>query len=269
MARVAGQKSAPASSGGTTPLLDLPDQEIADLIQQAGSVAVEMLLDYFDFMAAGDEEIARSATPRFALETVLIRLATLPQTLPVAELIERLEQLEGKAPALLRSQAIAQRISEPVVAPKTAPAPTTPATSPSVATVPYVAEAAGRAPSGDVWRDFIAFVGKEKKFLASHLDAATAQSLPPGQLKIGVAERHHLVFLQDSDNFATLKDLAKRFFAADIAVQISAMLADTSAVPADRGAGASAGPPADRSEMVKEALRIFGGSVRTVRRESN
>jgi hypothetical protein len=78
-----------------------------------------------------------------------------------------------------------------------------------------------------------------------------------------------LVFLQDSDNFATLKDLAKRFFAADVAVQISAMLADTSALPADGGARASAGPAADRSEMVKEALRIFGGSVRTVRRENN
>ena len=269
VARVAGPKSAPAGGGGAAPLLDLPDQEIADLIEQAGSVAVEMLLDYFDFMAAGDEEIARSATPRFALETVLIRLATLPQTLPVAELVERLEQLEGKAPAPVRSQVLAQRISEPAVAPVTAPAPTIRAPSPSVTTVPYVAEPAGRVPSGDVWRDFVAFVGTEKKFLASHLDAATAQSLPPGQLKISVAERHHLVFLQDSDNFATLKDLAKRFFAADVAVQISAMLADTSALPADGGVRASTGPAADRSEMVKEALRIFGGSVRTVRRENN
>jgi DNA polymerase-3 subunit gamma/tau len=269
VARVAGQTSAPAGAGGATPLLDLPDQEIADLIQQAGSVAIEMLLDYFDFMAAGDEEITRSATPRFALETVLIRLATLPQTLSVADLIERLEQLESKAPPPVRPQVTAQRISEPAAAPKTASALTLAAASPSVATVPYVAEPAGRAPSGDVWRDFVAFVGKEKKFLASHLNAAIAQSMPPEQLRIGVAERHHLVFLQDSDNFATLKDLAKRFFAADVAVQISAMLADTSALPADRSASASAGPAADRSEMVKEALRIFGGSVRTVRRENN
>ena len=269
VARVAGQKSAPASGGNATPLLDLPDQEIADLIQQAGSVAVEMLLDYFDFMAAGDEEIARSATPRFALETVLIRLATLPQTLPVAELVERLEQLEGKAPAPVRPQVMSQRMSEPAVAPITAPAPTVAAVPPAVATVPYVAEPAARAPAGDVWHDFVAFVGKEKKFLASHLDAATAQSLPPGQLKIGVAERHHLVFLQDSDNFATLKDLARRFFAADVAVQISAMLADSAALSADRSVSAAAAPAPDRSEMVKEALRIFGGSVRTVRRENN
>jgi len=135
--------------------------------------------------------------------------------------------------------------------------------------MPYVAEPAARVQSGDVWRDFVAFVGKEKKFLASHLDAATAQSLPPGQLKIAVSERHHLVFLQDSDNLATLKDLAKRFFAADVAVQISAMLSDRVDASADRGASGSASPAGERSEMVKEALRIFGGSVRTVRRENN
>lgn len=269
VARVAGQKSAPAGAGGATPLLDLPDQEIADLIQQAGSVAIETLLDYFDFMAAGDDEIARSATPRFALETVLIRLATLPQTLPVAELIERLERLEGKATVATRPQVTAARINETTALPKAAPAPMMPITPPSVATMPYVAEPTARVQSGDVWRDFVAFVGKEKKFLASHLDAATAQSLPPGQLKIGVAERHHLVFLQDSDNLATLKDLAKRFFAADVAVQISAMLADISATSTEAGASGSASPAGERSEMVKEALRIFGGSVRTVRRENN
>src|SRR5688500_14411676 len=72
-------------------LLDLPEQEIADLRTQAKDVTVETLLDYFDFMSAGDEEIARSSNPRFALETVLVRLATLPKTLPVGQLLERLE----------------------------------------------------------------------------------------------------------------------------------------------------------------------------------
>jgi hypothetical protein len=188
----------------------------------------------------------------------------------VAALIERLERLEGKAPAAARPQVMTARISEPAAPPKTAPAPMmSAAASPSVATVPYVAEPSGRAQSGDVWRNFVTFVGKEQKFLASHLDAATAQSLPPGPLKIAVAERHHLAFLQDSDNLATLKDLAKRFFAADVAVQVSAMLADTSATSTDRGASGSASPAGERSEMVKEALRIFGGSVRTVRRENN
>ena len=84
-----------STAGLTTQLLDLPDQEIADLGAQSRPLSIETLLDYFDFMAAGDEEITRSSTPRFALESVLIRLAELPQSLPVAQLIERLERLEG------------------------------------------------------------------------------------------------------------------------------------------------------------------------------
>ncbi len=145
--------------------------------------------------------------------------------------------------------------------PKASPAP------PSLPTAaPRVVETALRAGSGDVWRDFVAFVGTEKKFLASHLESGAPLSLPPGPLKVAVSERQHLAFLQDGDNSATLKDLAKRFFAQDVAMQIVAQIAEPSAL--DRGAAAAANPGEERSPMVKEALRIFGGSIRNVRRDT-
>ncbi|MBI1994725.1 MAG: DNA polymerase III subunit gamma/tau, partial [Deltaproteobacteria bacterium] len=77
-------------------LLDLPDQEVGDLKRQATELSVDTLLDYFRFMARGDEEVARSAYPRFALETVLVRLATLPKAAPIAEVVERLERMERR-----------------------------------------------------------------------------------------------------------------------------------------------------------------------------
>ena len=92
--RLADEKRAGgAQSGAATQALDLPDQEIAALAAQVKGLSVETLLDYFDFMVAGDEGVGRSAQPRFALEATLIRLATLPKSLPVAQLIERLEKL--------------------------------------------------------------------------------------------------------------------------------------------------------------------------------
>ena len=174
---------------------------------------MELLLTILISWPTGDEEIARSATPRFALESVLIRLATLPKTLPVGELIERLERLEAK---LLG----AAKPADPSVR------------MPARATITSLIEAAPPLPppksamvsegdSASVWQAFVAFVGKEKKFLASHLASAIALELPPSPLKIGVGERHHLSFLQDSDNSATLKELAKRFFAGDVGVQIT------------------------------------------------
>jgi DNA polymerase-3 subunit gamma/tau len=237
-------------------LLDLPDQEIADLVRQTDEISVDALLDYFDFMAAGDEEIARSATPRFALEAVLIRLANLPQALPVAELLTRLERLEGRTfggvrPTVAAEHAKAISMPAPVV-----PAP---GSLRSRDVVPAATDDPGR------WRQFLAFVDKEKKFLASHLGATVALSLPPAPLKVSVAERHHLAFLQDADNLASLRELAKRFFAQDVTVQF---VASAEAAPAITPESSTGGAVDDRSEMVKEALRIFGGSVRSVRRES-
>jgi hypothetical protein len=217
-------------------------------------LSIETLLDYFDFMAAGDEEVTRSGNPRFALETVLIRLATLPKTLPVAQLLERLEKLEKKLPAA-------------------GPAPS--AKAPESSTQPrqtatYAAPAIGSfaGDQGGLWQNFVSFVGKEKKFLASHLEASAALELSPGQLKIGVAERHHLNYLQDPDNLATLKNLAKRFFGDDVAVLITGADSGNPVRQSESMAAGGINPGDEGSPMVKEALRIFGGSIKTVRREN-
>jgi DNA polymerase-3 subunit gamma/tau len=237
-----------AGDSNATRLLDLPDQEIADLREQAGSVSVETLLDYLDFMAAGEEQIARSATPRFALESVLVRLAGLPKTLPVAALIERLERLEGKAGSGT-IKPVTSRAAETT-------APIAPAeTNPTRIDPPSVG---GLSRS---WPEFLALVRSEKKLLAYHLEAGTPLELPPGRLRIGISERHHLAFLLDRDNLATLKEQAGRFFAEEVNVQI------VNQIDAGPALSEAAGPD-ERSPMVKEALRIFGGSVRNVRKET-
>jgi DNA polymerase III subunit gamma/tau len=236
-------------------LLDLPDQEIEDLRTQVADLSIETLLDYFDFMAAGDEDVARSGNPRFALETVLIRLATLPKTLPIAQLLERLEKLEKKLPAAgpTPSARVPERSTQ---APQTAA---------------HASPAAGSfaGDPGSLWQSFISFVGKEKKFLASHLEASAAFELLPGQLKIGVAERHHLNYLQDPDHLAALTNLAKRFFGDDVAVLITAADSESPVRQSGSMVAGAMNPGDEGGPMVKEALRIFGGSIKTVRRENS
>ena len=246
VARLSGEKAAATGS-----LLDLPDQEIADLVTQAQELSLETLLDYFDFMAAGDEEVARSAHPRFALETALIRLATLPKTLPVSELLERLEKLEGRFSGTVRPVA---------TKPKETAAPVQPAAAPSAKF-----EAGVGGDKDDAWQGFVAFVGREKKFLASHLQPCTVLELGPGRLKIGVSERHHMSYLDDADNLSTLKSLAKQFFSADMSLTLTPLAADAEG---QAGAVTPAGQGEERSPMVNEALRIFGGSVRSVRKQT-
>jgi DNA polymerase-3 subunit gamma/tau len=243
-----GARGAEPGSGSTARLLDLPDQEIADLAAQSRPLSIETLLDYFDFMAAGDEEISRSPTPRFALESVLVRLAALPQSLPVSQLIERLERLESN-PSPSRGEGAGVPVKE-----KAAPPPRAAA----------AVEAPPPAHGGDTWHGFVAALGREKKLLALHLDSAQPLELPPGRLRIGVGERHHLAFLLDGDNLASLREEAKKFFAQEVNVQIVNLVVD---VADSREPAAAPAPVQDRSPMVNEALRIFGGSVRNVRRD--
>jgi DNA polymerase-3 subunit gamma/tau len=235
-------------------LLDLPDQEIEDLRTQVADISTETLLDYFDFMAIGDEEVNRSANPRFPLETVLVRLATLPKTLPVSQLLERLEKLEKRLP----------RAEWPASTPVQAEVAPTPQAVASAA--PAAGSFAGDR--DNLWQSFVSFVGREKKFLASHLATGSALELPPGQLKISVAERHHLSYLQDPDNLSVLKNLATRFFGADVAVHITAANSETLGGKDETARSETMSQGDEGSAMVKEALRIFGGSIKTVRREN-
>jgi DNA polymerase III subunit gamma/tau len=258
VARVCGQKAEKNLGGDRVELLDLPDQEIIDLRSQAAKVSIDTLLDYFDFMATGDDEVARAANPRFVLETLLVRLATLPKTLPVIQLIDRLTQLENRL--IGHGQAVAAGIKA------SAPArteTTTDSLNSIEATTAAASALATPVNKDQVWQNFVSFIGKEKKLLASHLESGSALAISPESLTIGVAEKHHLRYLQDAENMALLKSFAKRFFSRDVTIELTQLGAASAKAQQTAPASGETG-----SEIVNEALRIFGGSIKGVRKEN-
>ncbi len=234
-------------------LLDLPDQEVMALGSQVANVSLDTLLDYFELMAAGEDEIARSANPRFILETLLVRLAMLPKTLPVSQLIERLTQLETRLVSEREAAPVGIKTLAPRLSSDVSPDPVEATTAPSSAS-------AISQDKDQVWRTFVSFIGKEKKLLASHLESGSAVAIAPESLTIGIAEKHHLNYLQDLENMTLLRSFAKRFFSREMTIQLSQL----DAAPARSQQGALASGESG-SEMVKEALRIFGGSIKGVR----
>jgi DNA polymerase-3 subunit gamma/tau len=76
-------------------LLDVPDQEFAEMRQTAGQHAVETLQLYFDMLLKGAEEMQYSSHPRLAFEMSLIRAAEVGNVVPVAELLGKLETLQS------------------------------------------------------------------------------------------------------------------------------------------------------------------------------
>jgi DNA polymerase-3 subunit gamma/tau len=231
------------------PLVDLPDQEIEDLRQQAGELSIETLMDYFRFLAEGEEEVGRSSYPRFALEAVLVRLATLPQALSVTDAVQRLEILERKIAGGQEKNESAQPAKNKDNA--------GPASGLQMENPPVESDAEKLR----LWRTFVDFVMKEKRFLGSHLEKVCPLEIMPGHIKIGVEDRHHLSYLKDAENLTFLKELARRFFSCETNVTVSPSMFEES------GAGGQSDRPAkpnhaSEPDMVKEAMRIFGGSIK-------
>ena len=65
-----------------------------------------------------------------------------------------------------------------------------------------------------------------------------------------------------------LKNLATLFFGADVAVHITAANSETVGRKDETTRSETMSQGDEGSAMVKEALRIFGGSIKTVRREN-
>ncbi|HKX49893.1 MAG TPA: DNA polymerase III subunit gamma/tau [Candidatus Binatia bacterium] len=235
-------------------LLDLPDQEVIALGSQVANVSIDTLLDYFELMAAGEDEIARAANPRFILETLLVRLAMLPKTLPLSQLIERLTQLETRLVSEREAAPVGMKTLAPRLSSNVSPDPVEATTAPSSAS-------AISQDKDQVWRTFVSFIGKEKKLLASHLESGSAVAIAPESLTIGIAEKHHLNYLQDLENMTLLRSFAKRFFSREMTIQ----LIQLDATPAKSQQQGSLASGESGSEIVKEALRIFGGSIKGVR----
>lgn len=85
---------------GDPSVLDLADEESAELTAQASSVSNDTLHRLFKHFSEAFESIVRSAHPKILLETALARIADLGELMPAQDILARLEQLakEGGPP---------------------------------------------------------------------------------------------------------------------------------------------------------------------------
>ena len=77
-------------------LLDLSDEEQADVLELARETQESDLLRLHQAFSKNFDEVVRGADPRSSLEMLLVRLSLRPQLLPVDELLHRLAHLEKR-----------------------------------------------------------------------------------------------------------------------------------------------------------------------------
>ena len=145
---------------------DLPDHEIRLLAQEASEHDAAQLARVFELLQLAQDEVAKAASPRHALEVALLRAVYLAPAGSLPDLVARVEQLvKGGAPASAKSEAARKAPagwSSRVVAPETASlratapsapeivpshAPGAPETAPLRATAPETAPLRAAAPA--------------------------------------------------------------------------------------------------------------------------
>ena len=304
----------PGLDAGSPRLMDLTAEEMALLREQARDVDPETLINFYRFVVQGDDIVSRSPYPRFDLEVSLVRVATLPRTVNIADAIDELRRLERKldagAPVQLegsvergkgstgaatrpgraasreeapRHDAVPSQDAPPLQAAvpvqDTAPAhveappmqaeaphdaPREPATPPDRGAGETAAPAPSRTdesapaePTAAGWNGFVEFVNGEKPMLGSSLQRARLLELSSDNVRLGLEGGFHLRYLGDRETITLLEGFLARFFERPMTVAVvtgSGGEGDTETVPD--------GDDDSTVDIVDEALRIFGGSVK-------
>ncbi len=294
--RLMDGRADPGNDGGdearSRRLMDLTGEEISLLRDQVASVDPEALIGYYRFIVQGDEIVARSPYPRFDLEASLVRVATLPRTVNIADAIEELQRLERKledgAPSrgeMPRTEGGPTRETGPVqevepvreaepvkdAEPVTDPEPATdpeastgaspdraaqePARPPAAPEEEAGAEQPVPEPVAAEWSRFLDFVAGENPFLASTLRQGRLLEISAAGVRVGLDELFHLGYLRDGENMALFERYLERFFRRK-------MTAAVTAAEADDAKDAPAPGQESAEDIIDEAVRIFGGTVK-------
>ncbi len=248
-------------------LPEVPEEEATVLQQQASRISSEDCDRMFRVLMETDEEVGRSPYPKLVLEMALIKLASLPPLIPVEDLLNRIEELEGR----LRRGAAASGASAER-APRTA-AGVSAVASPVVTPAPPAAGAAAPAEppaAGSEWADFVAFVTRERPTLAHHLGTCEVAKLDGEGLHIEAPRGFRYEYLARRDHVAEIEELARRFFAREMRVTVTARNAAnesgvSQAPEAARASRAELTAAALGNPVVKAAVEILGGEVAEVR----
>jgi DNA polymerase-3 subunit gamma/tau len=250
---------------GLKELLDLADEELAEVSSLADRSDPDDLLRLFQGFSRAFDDISRSGQPRLALEMALIRLARRPPLLPIDELLARIADLErrlqtpptgpgggggARAVRASSSPSIAHD-SHPlgrtehhsrgelslVAAPAKATArpvsvaPRAPDPNPSPA--PEREQATEHPSTQEPWRAVIDCVRSEDAALASTLEHAVVLELAPERIVIGFDSADGFLARRASDPaaVATLKRGASRHYGTNTEVLVERSLASADALP--------------------------------------
>ncbi|MFZ5769829.1 MAG: DNA polymerase III subunit gamma/tau [Thermodesulfobacteriota bacterium] len=278
-------------------LLEVSDQELAELRQLSADYSPETLSMLFQLLFKGMSEMQYSAHPRLVLEMAFIKAVQAGQVTPAAALLGRLDEMikaGGAKPPLPVPAAMArepqQQPAAPVKPPPAAPlpekkTPAVPETSadpePELdskvkkleALVEKIADPKARAAiqtrTKEVrrnWESFVAYVKERKPWMAQVLKLCENPREEGGELLIRFDNPSDCTLLQEPENVKDLSVYALDFFQKDLRIKISSRGGKADG----QGEAVLDAPKEERralanDPLVQTALDVFGGQIGAIR----
>ena len=78
-------------------VLDLPESHIEELKRQASGSSVEDLERLLSILVDAEDHILRASLPKVGLEVTLVKMASLARLTPLAEILKKIEAMEGRS----------------------------------------------------------------------------------------------------------------------------------------------------------------------------
>jgi len=184
-------------------ILPLADYEAAQLKEQAARLSAEDLQAWFDILCRAEEEMRRSAFPRYVLEMLLVRMATLEHLADLEQVLESLARLGDEA---ARGHREVPPCPEPVEQTCGQEASQEP-------------QAASKQITGETWAAFLEHVRAQRPALASVLEQARFMGCSEADLvRLGFPSRFHVDTVSQGEQSRSLEAFCKEFFGRKVRV---------------------------------------------------
>ena len=238
-------------------LADVPAEEREEIERQAQRISHEDLDRVFRTLLETEAEVARVPYPKLIVDMVVIKLATMTPVLPADELLRRIEGMQhGGGSDGGTSTTSTPRSGRPA---GTRPTGTAQRSAPSGG-APAVQEAIGNS-----WQGFVEFVRRNKITLSAYVEAAVAPQLDGDAIRLRVPAGHFYDYLTTPTNLTVVKELAQKFFARAMRVEVESHVAAAAKPEAPEPTAAELHAAALKDPTVQAAVQILGGEVREVR----
>ncbi|MDY6855669.1 MAG: DNA polymerase III subunit gamma/tau [Thermodesulfobacteriota bacterium] len=259
-------------------LMELPENEITDLREQGALVGVDEIQYLFRILANNEDQIIKSTTPKLIMEVTLVSMAHTKPLLSIYDILHKIDTIEKRLINLHENEGddldIQVEKSQSLNPPSKRSASNTLKSiykaddKRKVIKEPFVEYSNVK----EAWQELIGFIRKKRPLLASIVEIGSPKHVNNEKIDIGFEENSiYLDKLKEAQNKRDLVDLCREFFQTEVAVHISKTTPDTETASISQTGDKKKNKEKNRryealnNEMVKDAIRIFGGTITEIK----